>query len=81
MMRLLEANISALGANVEVQVMPPSLELRLVIEALGVFRSAVVKPATASVNTKVTIAVSPMRNAVSLIVMAEAKEGLTVSTV
>ena len=38
-----------------------------------------VKPVTASVKVKVTVAVSPILNAVSLIVMLLAKVGLTVS--
>ena len=71
--------VLALGVSVAVHVMPPSLLLRLDIEALGALRSARVNPVTASVNVKVTVAVSPIRSAVSLIVMADAKAGLTVS--
>jgi hypothetical protein len=54
--------------------------LRLESEALGAFKSAMVKPVTASVKVRVTVAESPMRKAVSLMVMAEAKVGRTVST-
>ena len=79
-MTLLESVVLALGVSVAVQVMPPSLLLRLESEALGALRSAIVKPVTASVNVKVTVAVSPIRRAVSLMVMAEAKVGRTVST-
>ena len=71
--------VLALGVSVAVQVIPPSLLLRLDSVPLGAFRSAVVKPVTASVKVNVTVAVSPMRRAVSLIVMAEAKVGRTVS--
>ena len=78
-MTLLAAVVLALGVSVAVQVIPPSLLLRLESEALGALRSAVVKPVTASVKVNVTVAVSPMRSAVSLIVMAEAKVGRTVS--
>ena len=60
--------------------MPPSLLLRLESEALGALRSASVKPVTASAKVKVTVAVSPTRKAVLLIVIAEASVGRTVST-
>ena len=70
----------AAGVSVAVQVMPPSPEPRLLSEALGALRSAVVKPVTASVKAKVTVAVSPIFSAVSLIVMLLAKVGRTVST-
>ena len=79
-MTLLAAVVLALGDSVAVQVMPPSLLLRLENTALGAVRSAVVKPLTASVKVKVTVAVSPMRKAVSLMVMAEARVGRAVST-
>ena len=76
---MLAAVVLALGVSVAVQVMPPSLLLRLESVALGAARSAIVKPATASVKVKVTVAVSPTRSAVSLIVMAEASVGRNVS--
>ena len=47
---------------------------------MGAVRSAVVKPVMASVNVKVTLAVSPIFSAVSLIVMLLASEGRAVST-
>ena len=80
MITLLAAVVLALGVSVAVQVMPPSLLLRLESEALGALKSAMVKPVTASAKVKVSVAVSPMRRAVSLIVMAEASVGRTVST-
>ena len=79
-MTLVEAVVPALGVSVAVQVMPPSLLLRLESVALAASRSPVVKPVTASVTVKVTVAVSPTRKAVSLIVMADAEVGRTVST-
>ena len=78
-MTLLAAVVVALGVSVAVQVIPPSLLLRLDKEPLGALRSAVVKPLTASVKVKVTVAVSPMRKAVSLMVMLEASVGRNVS--
>ena len=74
-MTLLVAVVLALGVRVAVQVMPPLLLLRLVMEALGTVRLAVVKPVIASVNVKVTVAVSPIFRAVSLIVMEAASAG------
>ena len=79
-MTLLASVVLALGVSVAVHVRPPSLLARLDSTALGAFRSAMVKPDTASVKEKVTVAVSPMRSAVSLTVMAEASVGRTVST-
>ena len=70
----------AAGVSVAVQVMPPSPVVRLDSEAVGANRSAEVKPVTASVKTKVTVAVSPMRKAVSLMVMLAARLGRSVST-
>ena len=64
-----------------VQVVPPSTLARLDKTAFGAVTSAVVKPVIASVKVKVTVAVSPIFNAVSLIVMADASAGRTVSTV
>ena len=78
-MTLEAAVVLAAGVSVAVHVMPPSPVLRLLSEALGALRSAVVKPVTASVKVKVTVAVSPIFNAVSLIVMLLAKAGRAVS--
>ena len=77
--RLLASVVLTLGVSVAVQVMPPSPVVRLDSAALGAVKSAEVKPFTASEKTKVTVAVSPMRRAVSLTVMAEAKVGRSVS--
>jgi hypothetical protein len=66
---LLEAVVLALGVSVTVQVMPPSPVMRLDKTAFGADKSAVVKPVTASVKVNVTVAVSPIFSAVSLIVM------------
>ena len=80
MIKLLAEVVLALGVSVAFQVMPPSPVVRLDSAALGAVKSAVVKPLTASVKVKVTVAVSPMPRAVSLIVMAEASAGRAVST-
>ena len=79
-MMLLESVVLALGVSVAVQVMPPSLLLKDDSAPLGLARSAVLKPVTASVKVNLTVAVSPMRKAVSLMVMLEASVGRTVST-
>ncbi len=60
--------------------MPPSLLFRLDSVPFSALKSAVVKPVTASVNVNVTVAVSPIRSAVSLTVMTEASVGRSVST-
>ena len=67
------------GVSVAVQVKPPLLVARLVNVPFDTVTAAVVKPVTASVKVKVTVAVSPIFNAVSLIVMLLAKAGRTVS--
>ena len=54
-----------LGVSVAVQVMPPSLLLRLARSAFGAETSAVAKPLTASLKVNVTVAVSPIFNAAS----------------
>ena len=77
---MLEAVALALGVSVAVQVKPPSLEARLDKTPSGAVRSAVSKAVTASVKTKVTVAVSPIFSAVSEMVMADASAGRTVST-
>ena len=66
---MLAAVVVAVGVRVAVQVMPPSVVVKFERAALGASRSAVVKPVTASEKEKVTVAVSPMRRAVSLMVM------------
>ena len=79
-MTLAAAVVLGAGVSVAVQVMPPSPELKLDKLAFGANKSPAVKPTTASVKVKVTVAVSPLFNAVSLIVMLLAKAGRTVST-
>ena len=64
-MTLLAAVVLALGVNVAVHVVPPSLELTALSVPLAMVRSALVKPVTASEKVNVTVAVSPTRNAVS----------------
>ncbi|VVN67077.1 hypothetical protein PS687_05289 [Pseudomonas fluorescens] len=59
----------ASGVSVAVQVMPPSLVLRPLIEPLATVRSALVKPLTASLKVMVTALVSPILRAVSLTTM------------
>ena len=76
----LEASLTLLkGVNVAVQVIPPSLLVRLLRAPLATLKSAVLKPLTASLNVTVTVAVSPIRRAVSLRVMLVAV-GRTPST-
>lgn len=67
------------GVSVAVQFTPPLLVVRLLKLPFGTVTLAVVKPVTASVKVKVTVAVSPIFNAVSLIVMLLAKAGRAVS--
>ena len=61
---------SSVGVKVPVQVMPPSLLARPVSVPLLRVRSALVKPVTASLKVKVSVAVSPTFNAVSLMAIA-----------
>ena len=68
-MRLLASVTLALGVRVAVQVMPPSLLARLLRPPLATLKSAAVKPLTASLNVTVTVAVSPIRRAVSATTM------------
>ena len=77
--RLLASLVLALGVRVAVQVIPPSLEDRFDKAAFSTVTSATVKPVTASVKVKVTVAVSPIFSAVSLMVIDEARLGRTVS--
>ena len=80
-MKLLAIDGLVVGASEAVQVIPLSPVVRLDIVAVGAARFAVVKPLTASVNTKVTVAMSPNWRAVSLMVMLETREGAWVSKV
>ena len=70
----------ALGVSVPVQLMPLLLLARPVTVPLPTVRSALVKPLTASLKVKVTVAVSPILSAVSLMSMLELSVGRTVST-
>ena len=78
-MTLALPSIADVGVSVAVQVIPPSPVLKFESEPLGAVRSAVVKPVMASENVKVTVAVSPIFSAVSLIVMLLASVGRAVS--
>ena len=60
--------------------MPPSPLLRLLSVPLGTVRLAVVKPVTASLKVKVTVAVSPIFSEVSLMVILDCRAGALVST-
>ena len=66
------------GEKVAVHVRPPSLLLTAVRVPFSTVMSPLAKPVTASLKVKVTRLVSPMRNAVSAMVMATV--GATVST-
>ncbi|MDT4838233.1 hypothetical protein FQZ97_719850 [compost metagenome] len=61
--------LSAVGVRVAVQVMPPSLELRLLRVPLATVKSAISRPLTASSKVMVTVLVSPAARAVSVSVM------------
>ena len=74
-MTLLAAVLPAVGVSVAVQVMPPSPLERFVMVEFGVVRSAAVKPVMASAKIKVTVAVSPILRAVSLMVIEDARDG------
>ena len=63
------SEILAVGVNVAVQVIPPSLLLTAVSVPLAMVRSALVKPVTASEKVMVTRLVSPMLNVVSVTTM------------
>ena len=75
-MTLVAAVELAVGVRVALQVMPPSPLLRLERVALGASRSALEKPVITSVKVKVTVAVSPIFRALSLMVIAEKSVGL-----
>jgi len=77
---LVASLVPAAGIRVAVQVRPPSLEARLESVPLATLTSAAVKPVTASVKVKVTVALPPMASTVSEIAMLEARLGRTVST-
>ena len=62
-MRLVASVMLALGVNVPVQVIPPSLLVTDVRVPLAIVRSALVKPVTASLNVMVTREVPPMFSA------------------
>ncbi len=79
-MTLLAAVVLASGVSVAVQVMPPSLLESLLSVPLGTVTSAVVKPVTASVKVNVTVAASPIFNAVSEMLMEDPSAGRAVST-
>ena len=68
----------AVGVNVAVQVMPPSLLLTAVKVPLAIVRSALVKPLTASLKVMVTSEVSPIFSALSATTMVAV--GRAVST-
>ena len=74
------AVVELLGVSVAVQVMPPSLLASPDKSPLGTVTSSAVKPVTASLNVKVTVAVSPAISVVSEMVIALARLGRTVST-
>lgn len=76
---LLAAVVLAVGVSVAVQVMPPSPVVKFDNAPLDTDTSAVVKPETASVKTKVVVAVSPIFKAVSEMVIDEASVGRSVS--
>ena len=78
---LVVAVTAVFGVRVAVQVMPPLLLLGVDKVPLGTVTSAAVKPVMASVKVKVTVAVSPILRAVSLIVMAVARAGALTSRV
>ncbi|ACG77435.1 conserved hypothetical protein [Phenylobacterium zucineum HLK1] len=68
------------GVRVAVQVIPSPLA-RSLSAPLGTTTSSTVKPLTASVKVKVTVAVSPIFSAVSEMAMPLARAGRWVSTV
>ena len=76
---LLVSSTLLLGVKVPRQVMPPSLLVTVLRLPFSTVMSALVNSSTASLNVKVTRLVSPMRRAVSAMVMVTV--GATVSTV
>ncbi|MNU68441.1 hypothetical protein D3C71_578070 [compost metagenome] len=77
--RLVVSVMLAVGVNVAVQVMPPSLLLTAVSVPLAMVRSALENPLTASLKVMVTSDVSPIFNALSATTMVAV--GSTVSMV
>jgi hypothetical protein len=59
--------MSAVGVKVAVQVMPPLVVARVPREPFATLTSSLLKSATASLKAMVTVAVSPILSAVSLI--------------
>ena len=68
-MRLVVSVRLALGVNVPVQVIPPSLLVTALNVPLAIVRSALVKPVTASLKVNVTSDVSPIFSAESATTM------------
>ena len=68
-MRLVVSVMLALGVNVPVQVIPPSLLVTALNVPLAIVRSALVKPVTASLKVNVTSDVSPIFSAESATTM------------
>ncbi|MNL14880.1 hypothetical protein D3C87_1358410 [compost metagenome] len=77
--RLVVSVMLAVGVNVAVQVMPPSLLLTELKVPLAMVRSALENPLTASLKVMVTSDVSPILNALSATTMVAV--GSTVSMV
>ena len=75
------SSIVLAGVSVALQVLPPSDELKPLSLPFSTLTSAVVKLLTASVNVNLTVAVSPIFNAVSEIVIFDFKAGAVLSTV
>ena len=73
--------VAPAGVRVAVQVTPSSLLASPDRLPLGTVTSPTVKPVTASLNVKVTVAVSPIFKAVSEMAIAWAREGRSVSNV
>ncbi|MCY1397412.1 hypothetical protein D9M71_124140 [compost metagenome] len=62
-------SLLAVGVRVAVQVIPPSLVLRLLSTPLATVKSAISRPLTASLKVMVTVLVSPAASALSATVM------------
>ena len=74
------AVVAPAGVRVAVQVTPPSLLPGSDRLPWGTVTSSAVKPVTASLNVKVTVAVSPAISVVSEMVIALSRLGRIVST-
>ena len=68
-MALTALSIPGLGVKIAVQVIPPSLEVRVLKLPLDTVTSALLNPVTASLKRIVTKLVSPILRATSLIEM------------